>query len=355
MIRNFRRPRVAVLAIAVTTLALAGLGAGTAGAQDGGEIKITGSSTVEPITSYAAELFAEENPDASIQVDGPGTGDGFELFCNAEPGVWDATDASRAIEDDEAANCVTNAIEYTELNVGIDGLTVVANKASKIKCLSFNDLYALFGPESGGGSVDIADAQALAEELGGSQLPTGGKVQKFTPGPESGTYDSFFDIAYSDIMEERLAAGSIPAENVGTNDEGEEEVTEPIISAAQFPNDNEIVKRVEGAKNGIGFFGFAYFQENKEGLKAIPIENPETGECVKPTAKSIQTADYPIARPLFVYIDNAKVASNATFKDYLDSLINTQALKSTVKDAGYVPNSAADITATVEAYEAVAG
>lgn len=355
MIRNFRRPRAVVLAVAVTTLALSGIGAGTAGAQGGGDVKITGSSTVEPITSLAAELFSEENPDASISIDGPGTGDGFELFCNAEPGQWDATDASREIKDEEAANCQTNGIEYTELPLAIDGLTLVANKASKIKCLSFNDLYAIFGPESGGGEVDLASSSALADELGGSKSPTSGTVQKFTPGPESGTYDSFIEITYADILETRLGEGSIPADKVGTNDDGEPEVTEPLLSAGQFPNDNEIVKRVEGAKNGIGFFGFAYYQENKGELKAIGIENPETGKCVKPTAKTIQAGDYPISRTLFTYVDNAKVASNATFKDYLDSLLTKKALKSTVTEAGYVPLAAADIAATVDTYANVAG
>jgi phosphate transport system substrate-binding protein len=355
LIRNFRRPRLVLATVGVTTLALAGFGAGTAGAQGGGEVKITGSSTVEPITSLAAELFAEENPDASIQVDGPGTGDGFTLFCDSEAGQWDATDASRPIEDDEVALCEGSGIEYTELTVGIDGLTVVANPASKIKCLSFADLYAIFGPESGGGEVDLADSSALATELGGSQSPKSGTVEKFTPGPESGTYDSFFDITYSDIMEERLAAGNIPADKVGTNDEGEQEVTEPVLSAGQFPNDNDIVSRVEGSDNGIGFFGHAYYTENKEGLKAIGIENPETGKCVKPTAKTIQSGAYPISRELFVYVDNAKVGSNGTFKIFLDSLINKQALKNTVKEAGYVPLAAADITATVEAYKGVAG
>ena len=147
----------------------------------------------------------------SIRVDGPGTGDGFELFCNAEAGQWDATDASRAIEDEEAANCQTNGIAYTELTVGIDGLTIVANKASKIKCVDSAQIYAMFGPESAGGDVNLADAQTLATELGSTNaaLPKG-NITKFTPGPESGTYDSFIDIGYSDIMEERLEAGSIP-------------------------------------------------------------------------------------------------------------------------------------------------
>ena len=161
MTRYLRSSRTLVAAvIAATALALT---QGAAGAQTSGEVKVTGSSTVEPISSLVAELFAEDNPDASVRIDGPGTGDGFELFCNAEAGAWDATDASRAIEEEEAANCETNGIEYTELTVGIDGLTVVVNNDSKIKCLDQAQLYAIFGPESGGGDVTLADRADAGE------------------------------------------------------------------------------------------------------------------------------------------------------------------------------------------------
>ena len=107
--RMARWPRALVAAVGAAAVVVAGLGAGpAAGAAASGEVKITGSSTVEPITSLVAENFSTKNPDVSVRIDGPGTGDGFELFCNAEAGQWDATDASRAIEDEEAANCERN-------------------------------------------------------------------------------------------------------------------------------------------------------------------------------------------------------------------------------------------------------
>jgi phosphate transport system substrate-binding protein len=298
-----------------------------------------------------AEIYAEENPDTVIRVDGPGTGDGFQLFCNDET---DASDASRAIKDEEAEVCETNGIEYTELPVAIDGLTVVTNKASKIKCLTFNDLYAIFGPESGSGQTDLADASALAVELGGSKAPSSGTVKKFTPGPESGTYDSFIEITYEDIMETRLEEGSIPADKVGTNDEGEQEVTEPLLASGTFPNDNEIVKRVEGSTNGVGFFGFAYYQENAGDLKAVAIENPETGKCVRPTVKTIQTGAYPIARTLYIYPNNAKVTANAALKDFMDFYMTKDSLTNGVSDAGYVALAPADIKATIATWKDVA-
>jgi len=348
LIRSLRRPLALVAAVSVMSV---GALAGTAGAQSD-EVFISGSSTVEPITSLIAELYAEEAPDATIRVDGPGTGDGFQLFCNGET---DASDASRPIDEEEVTACEGSGVEYTELLVGIDGLTVVANNESKLKCLSFNDLYAIFGPESGGGEVDLADASALATELGGSKSPKKGTVEKFTPGAESGTYDSFIEIGYQDIMDTRLEEGSIPADKVGTNDEGEQEVTEPLLAAGTFPNDNEIVKRVEGAENGIGFFGFAYYQENKGDLKAVAIENPETGKCVKPTAKTIRTGTYPIARPLFIYPNNAKVSEKPTFKEFMDFYITKKNLTGTVEQAGYVPASSSQIQETIDAWQGIAG
>ncbi|MGQ0805955.1 MAG: substrate-binding domain-containing protein [Actinomycetota bacterium] len=348
----FRISRVAVAGAAAALMLAA---AGTAGAAPGGgdlsgEVSISGSSTVEPITSLVGELFAQDNPDVAVRVDGPGTGDGFQLFCGGE---IDIADASRTIEEEEVAACETGGIAYTELPVAIDGLTVVVNKDSDIKCMDAQQLYGLFGPESTG---SLADAQTLAEELGSEADPLPeGDVEKFTPGPESGTYDSFIDLTYVDIMEERLAAGSVPADKTGTNDEGEPEVTEPILSDGQFPNDNDIVQRVEGSETGIGFFGFAFFQENKEDLKAISIADPETGKCVKPSAKTIQKGTYPVSRTLFIYPNNAKATENPAVQAFVDFYMTGDNLDATVTEAGYVPLAKADRTESIDTWESAGG
>jgi phosphate transport system substrate-binding protein len=343
-----------MVAIGAAGMAVAMTSSAATAADLRGEIRITGSSTVEPITGLVGEYFATENPAVRIRVDGPGTGDGFELFCNSEAGEWDATDASRPIADEEATNCESNDISYTELKVGLDGLTLVANKASRLTCVDRAQLYAIFGPESGGGDVDLAAAQTLAAEIG-SEAPAlpKGKVAKFTPGPESGTYDSFIELGYEDVMEERLGAGSIPSDKIGTNDEGEAEVAEPLLAKGTFPNDNNIVQRVEASKNGIGFFGYAYFQENQGNLKAISIHNPDTGTCVKPTAKTIQDGTYPISRPLFIYPDDAEVAKGSAVKGFFDLYMSEDTLTETVTQAGYVPLSKRDRQATISAYEAI--
>lgn len=328
---------------------------GPAGAQALNEVRITGSSTVEPITSLVGELFAEKNPTVRIRVDGPGTGDGFELFCNAEAGQWDATNASRPIKDPESAKCEANGISYTELQVGIDGLTIVVNKASRLKCLDHAQIYAIFGPESAGGDVNLATAQALAAQLGSTNTPLPkGKVSKFTPGPESGTYDSFIELNYADIMTERLAANAIPPSRVGTDDDGEAAVTQPLVAKATFPNDNNIVQRVEASKNGIGFFGHAYFEANKGGLREVAVYNEDLGKCVKPTTKTIQNGDYQVARPLFVYVDDAKVRAGGAVKQYFDFYMTDKTLTAAVTEAGYVPSDKATRQATITAYKGIA-
>ncbi len=344
MTRNFRRPRVLVAAIGVLVLAF-GVGGGIAAAQTTG-VNVSGSSTVEPITSLIGELYAETNPDVSVRVDGPGTGDGFQLFCEGET---DISDASRPIEDEEAAACEAAGISFTELKVGLDGLTVIVNKKSnlKLKCLSQADLYALFGPESTG---DLADDSAVADEISGaSTLPAKGTYKKFTPGPESGTYDSFIELGYEDIMGERLEAGAIT--DTVTNDEGELEVAEPLISDGQFPNDNDIVKRIQSAKNGIGFLGISYYLENTDKLKALAIEDPDSGTCVKPTIKTVQNGTYlPLARPLFIYVSNEKAAANADLKDFVDFYMTEENLTDSVLDAGYAPLSDDEIQASIDAW-----
>jgi len=343
---KFRRIGVSLVAAVAVAIGTGGV-ASAQGAS--GEVLVSGSSTVEPITSLVAELFAEENGDVSVSVDGPGTGDGFALFCNGE---IDISDASRAIDDEEIAACQSAGIEYTELPVAIDGLTIVANKSSKLKCLDQAQIYGLFGPESDG---SYATAQSIATELGSTntELPSSGSVKKFTPGPESGTYDSFWELSYGDIAETRLEEGKVPADKTGTNDDGEQEITEPVVSDGQFPNDNAIVQRVEGSKTGIGFFGYAYYQENKGDLKAISVYNADTGKCVKPTAKTIRSATYLISRPLFIYPNNAKVTSNAAAKEFVDFYITKPNLTTSVTDAGYVPLSSSQIQETIDAWKAV--
>ena len=169
-------------------------GASGSTAQDlSGTITISGSSTVQPITSLVAELFNEDvSSDVSITVDGPGTGDGFVLFCDGET---DISDASRPIDpEEEAPVCEQNGIEYVELAVAFDGITVMTNPANTdVTCLNDGDLYSLFGPESDGFDTwDAADS--LAQQVGGNGGFPSLPLEITAPGEESGTYDAFIEL-----------------------------------------------------------------------------------------------------------------------------------------------------------------
>jgi phosphate transport system substrate-binding protein len=198
----------------------------------------------------------------------------------------------------------------------------------------------------------MAANAAIAEELDTTQgFPAKGTVKKFTPGPESGTYDSFIELGYEDIMEARLEEGKIT--DTTTNDDGELEPAEPLISDGQFPNDNDTLKRVEGSKSGIGFLGISFFLENQDAVKAVKIENPDTGKCVAPTTKTVQAGDYtPLARPLFIYVSNEKAAENKAVKGFVDFYMTKKNLTKTVEEAGYAPLAPADIQESIDTWKA---
>ncbi len=133
----------------------------------GGSVTVTGSSTVEPISIAVAERFAEVSPGSEVDVDGPGTGDGFQLFCEGDA---DINDASRPIEPEEVDACAANGVEFVEIPIAIDGLSVLTSAANDtVECLSFADLYALVGPEAEG-TTDWSDAQAPMRDASGRVL-----------------------------------------------------------------------------------------------------------------------------------------------------------------------------------------
>ena len=146
---------------AIFALVLAACGGASQGSSAGTSITISGSSTVEPISARVGSAFATANPDVGVTVEGPGTGDGFKRFCAGET---DISDASREIKDSEAEACAAAGIDFVELKVAFDGVTVLTSPANQaVSCLNFGDLYALVGPESEG-FESWADANALASE-----------------------------------------------------------------------------------------------------------------------------------------------------------------------------------------------
>lgn len=269
-----RRPLVAALSIAVSAgLALSGCGgdegSGSGGSEAvSGEVVIDGSSTVAPLSSAAAELFQGENPDASVTVGTSGTGGGFTKFCAGET---DVSNASRPIKDEEKAKCDAKGIAYSELQVANDALTVVVNKDNDwAQCLTVEQLKKMWEPDSTVSSWKDVDPSFPDEPL-----------ELHGPGSDSGTFDYF------------------TAEIVG-----EEGSSRTDYNPSE--DDNVIVRGVEGAKGGLGYFGFSYFEENAEKLKAVEIDGGDG--CVAPSVESAQDGSYqPLSRPLFVYPSGASL------------------------------------------------
>jgi phosphate transport system substrate-binding protein len=285
------------------------------------------------------EAFAALHPDVTGFVDGPGTGDGFALFCNGET---DISDASRAIRDDEIAACEASGVDYVELKVAIDGLSVITSvENSEIDCLSFLDLYALLGPESQGFS-NWSDADALAAELedqlggefGESHAPYPDEVLTVTaPGEESGTFDSFVELVIADIAEAREA----------------EETTRPDYQSSG--DDNVIIEGVAGSADApftLGWVGFAYAIENVDTVSLLAVDGGDG--CTPATEDTIAAAEYPISRYLYIYPNLANVADEPALEAFVDYYLSDEGITE-VSEAGYVQLAEADLAATRSAWE----
>ncbi|MGP3920724.1 phosphate ABC transporter substrate-binding protein PstS family protein [Nonomuraea sp. 10N515B] len=269
----------------------------SAGAELAGQVKVDGSSTVAPLTSAAAEFFAEEQAKVNVTVGTSGTGGGFEKFCNGET---DISDASRPIKDEEKAACDAKGIKYTELTVATDALTVVVNKENTwATCLTVDQLKKMWEP---GAEKKITSWNQIDPKFPNEPL------KLFGPGTDSGTFDYFTDEI-----------------------NGEEGASRKDYSPSE--DDNVIVQGVEGSKGGLGYFGFTYFEENAAKLKAIEIDSGNG--CVAPSAETAQNGTYtPLARPLFIYPSTAAVKRPevAAFLDYYVANVNKIAT-----DAKYIP------------------
>jgi phosphate transport system substrate-binding protein len=300
-----------------------------------GSIVISGSSTVEPISSVVAEIFNESNPNVAISVDGPGTGDGFELFCNGET---DISDASRAIEEDEVKLCEKNNIEFTELEVALDGLTVMTNpENADVTCLNNGDLYGLFGPESEG--IDTwAGADSLATSVGGNGGFPDAPLEITAPGEESGTYDAFIELSgIADIAEEQ----GIP--------EDDWETLRKDYQAS--PNDNVIITAMEGSPSALGFVGFAFAEEAGDAIKELEIDGGDG--CVAPSSETVSDGSYPLSRSLFIYV-SADAAARPEVAAYVDYYVSDEAMTGLVEEVGYIALPSDRIEATRSAWETAA-
>jgi phosphate transport system substrate-binding protein len=251
-----------------------------------GRIEVDGSSTVGPLTTLAAEQFQQENANVQVTVGVSGTGGGFERFCAGET---DISNASRPIKaDEEVPLCQDAGIEYTEFQVAVDALTNVVNAENDwVDCLTTDQLKKIWEP---GSKID-----------NWSQVDPSFPDQKLSlagPGTDSGTFDYFTDEI-----------------------NGEEGASRSDYTASE--DDNVIVQAVEGDKGGLGYFGFTYYEENQDRLKALEVDSGSG--CVAPSVETAQSGEYaPLSRPLFIYVKNTSLEKpevKAFVQYYLDNAV----------------------------------
>jgi phosphate transport system substrate-binding protein len=313
--------RLGALAL-LATIALAACGGRgntpATGAPDdlSGQVIISGSSTVEPVSALIAEMFNEEvSGNVAIEVTGPGTSDGFERFCNGET---DISDASRRVKQEEIDDCTANGVEMIELKVAIDGLSIITAAGNDaVSCLTFADLYALLGPESTGFD-SWADAQSLAAELGSSTTFPDAPLVVTAPGEESGTFGSFVEIVIEAFNEDR----------------GQEATTRPDYTASA--NDNVIIEGIAGTTSSLGWVGYAFAEENIDRVKLLEVDDGESG-CIAPTPETIADTSYPISRDLFIYVNTARAESNPAVAAYVDYYMAEGTIATALETVPYVP------------------
>ena len=314
---------LAVSAAAALTLSLAACGGGNqkdaANGGTAGEVVTDGSSTVQPLTAAAGELFAEENPDVNVSVATSGTGGGFEKFCAGET---DISNASREIKTDEAKEapaCESNGIEFTGLRVATDALTVVVSKDNDfIKCLTVEELKKLWEP--------AAEKKVTSWNQVNPKFPAE-KIELYGPGTDSGTFDYF-------------------TKEIN----GEEGASRSDYNASE--DDNVLVNGVEGSTNALGYFGYTYFEENAEKLKAVEIDGGEG--CVKPNIETAQDGSYaPLSRPLFLYVNNEAYAKKKQVAAFIDFYVSSN--EDIVNAAKFIPLSEAQTAELGDAHAKLKG
>ena len=273
---------------------------GSAGGSEGGEvsdsINIEGSSTVQPITQAAAELFAQENGGARIEVGGAGTSDGFEAFCQGDTQI---SDASRPIDvAEEVPVCEENGVEFIEIPVAFDGISVVVNKQNDWATdVTSEELKTMWEPAAEG---KITRWNQVRSEWPNEELSLYG------PGTESGTYEFFNEVI------------------VGN----EEEVNRSDYEASE--DDNVLVQGVSGDENALGYFGYSYYENNRDSLEALAVDG------VEPSEGSIRSGEYLLSRPLFIYVSADALKNNEAVKPFVDFYLSEQNLDRLVEAAKYV-------------------
>jgi phosphate transport system substrate-binding protein len=262
-------------------------------------VKVDGSSTVFPVTEAVAEDFQKaKKQQVKVTVGISGTGGGFKKFCRGET---DISNASRPILKAEMADCAKAGVEYFELPVAFDALTVVINpKNNFVKQLTIAELKKMWEP--------AAQGKVTRWNQVNPQWPDA-PMKLFGPGADSGTFDYFTEAV---VGKSKSSRGDFTASE----------------------DDNVLVQGVSRDVNGLGYFGYAYYVENKDKLKAVPIVN-EKGQAVEPSMETVLKGTYsPLARPIFIYV-NAKSLAKPEVKEFVEYYMKNGA--NLAREVKYVP------------------
>jgi phosphate transport system substrate-binding protein len=277
----------------------------TVGTNSKNEIAIDGSSTVFPITQAVAEEFHKKNPSAEISVGVSGTGGGMKKFCSGE---LDIANASRPIKDEELKSCEEKKIEFIELPIALDGAAIVVNKKNNfVECLSIEDLKKMWSPDA---TDKVMTWKQVNQEFPDRPL------KLYGPGTDSGTFDYFTNAVNGKSKASRT--DYTPSEN-----------------------DDVIAKGVMGEPNALGYFGVAYYEQNKDNLKLVGIRSPE-GKCEKPIPLEnvVKNIYKPLSRPLFIYVSAKALKDKPEVKKFAKYYLDNTA--KLAKDSGYIGLPAQD-------------
>ncbi len=258
-----------------------------------GEINLDGSSTVYPIMEAVVEEFGMEQPGVKVSVASSGTGGGFKAFI---AGSTDLSNASRPIKDEEKSQLEEAGIDYTEFKLANDGLSVVVHKDNTwVDHLTVDELKKMW--------VEDGTARKWSDIREGWPEE---EIKFYSPGTDSGTYDYFNEVILEDA---------------------------PIVENATLSeDDNVLVQGVTGDKNAIGYFGYAYYAENKDKLKVVPVDGGNGP--VEPTNETVESGEYaPLSRPLFTYVKNESLKNEEVYEFVKYTLENAAVLS---EDVGYV-------------------
>ncbi|SEV80774.1 PstS family phosphate ABC transporter substrate-binding protein [Natrinema salifodinae] len=301
---------------ALSATALAGCSETTDSDDLSGEVVVTGSSTVFPISDAMAERFMEENPAVNVTVDPTGSGGGFEnYFC---PGDADVNGASRPIKSEEEDHCGENDVTPVEMEIGGDALTMAVSPENDwVDCMSFDEMAQIW---EDGGADTWSDVN--------SEWPDE-EIVRYGPDTTSGTYDWFTENVVGE-------AGNHTTDYEGTED------------------DNTIVQALENDPYAMGYFGYAYYSENEDRVKALEVKESEGDECAEPSLQAASDGTYPMARPLYIYPSEEALESEEVY-EFVNYYLENSTEDWIADDVGYVPSSDDQADENLSTLEEIAG